>query len=55
MSQKKEVPGSLRAFLKDGIEEAQCNICLEAFDNNHVPIQIKSAATTLAKDAWRSG
>jgi hypothetical protein len=49
MSQKKEVPGSLRAFLKDGIEEAQCNICLEAFDNNHVPIQIKECGHHFGK------
>lgn len=49
MSQKKEVPGSLGAFLKDGIEEAQCNICLEAFDNNHVPIQIKECGHHFGK------
>ncbi|KAF2026077.1 hypothetical protein EK21DRAFT_116187 [Setomelanomma holmii] len=41
MSQKKVVPGSLKAFFKEGIEEAQCHICFETFDNNYIAIEIK--------------
>ncbi|KAH4938702.1 hypothetical protein HBI39_176470 [Parastagonospora nodorum] len=41
MEQKKSVPGSLQAFLKDGVEAAECSICTEPFNNQHVVVQIK--------------
>jgi len=41
MDQKKSVPGSLQAFLKDGVEAAECSICTEPFGNQHVVVQIK--------------
>ncbi|KAH7074578.1 hypothetical protein BKA63DRAFT_414641 [Paraphoma chrysanthemicola] len=41
MSEKEYAHNSLNSFLEDGIERARCNICLEAFDHSHIPIQIK--------------
>lgn len=41
MGQKNLVPDSLQAFLKDGVEVAECSICIETFNDEHVIVQIK--------------
>jgi len=49
MEQKRPVPTSLAAFLKDGVEAAECTICKEPFDSNHVVIQIKECGHFMGK------
>lgn len=50
MSQKSSVPRSLQAFMKDGIEAADCSICREPFDNTHIVIQIKECGHHFGKN-----
>jgi hypothetical protein len=49
MASQKSVPGSLKAFLKEGVEAAECTICKEPFDNEHVVIQIKECGHVMGK------
>jgi hypothetical protein len=50
MNRKNSVPGSLRAFLKDGVEAAECSICAQPFDSTHIVIQIKQCGHHFGKD-----
>jgi hypothetical protein len=50
MNRKNSVPGSLRAFLKDGVEAAECSICAQPFDSMHIVIQIKQCGHHFGKD-----
>jgi hypothetical protein len=54
MSEKKLVPSSLRAFMKDGTETAVCSICTEPFDEKHVVIQIKECGHHFGKECLES-
>lgn len=49
MAQQNPVPGSLKDFLADGIEAAECTICTEPFDNEHVVIQTKECVHVMGK------
>jgi hypothetical protein len=49
MASQKPVPSSLKDFLKEGVEAAECTICREPFDNTHVVIQIKECGHVMGK------
>jgi hypothetical protein len=54
MSKNRSVPNSLRAFLNDGVEAAECSICTEPFDSTHVIIQIKECGHHFGKECLKN-
>jgi hypothetical protein len=49
MSERKSVSNSLKAFLKNGVEAAECSICRDPVDNSHVVIWIKECGHLFVK------